>query len=376
MKISGYRLDEILAERRHIGPVCAAAQGLYAELCRQYNKFPDPSGFECENGFLMGAMGNCSINTLKKYREQLSAAGLIDYLSRQEEKKPGIYRLLDLGKPAVACSNYEYAKGATTSNSEHDKGPACSNSEHATPPTTSNFEHVEQETETPACSKFEQEHVQILNTTLNKSKLVSTNVLTLSLKKSGEEKTELEESAADTDFQMPAVPVAADPFETAAPAETPEVSPASPLVAAVPPKAKKPSAPRPVFRQPTIEEVAAHLALHNGANWPAEKCTDEAEKFWHNHNSKGWKLGHAETQMVSWQSCVITWIKNEKLYARTHNNSNPAGGQSGSAGNSKTRAAAAPRSRSATIASIQSRKRGTDSDSVQRTEFTDAEVVE
>jgi len=56
------------------------------------------------------------------------------------------------------------------------------------------------------------------------------------------------------------------------------------------------------FQKPTVEEVQAYCEERNNGVDP--------EVFWHFYNGKGWKVG--KSPMVSWQSCVFTWEKNNR----------------------------------------------------------------
>jgi hypothetical protein len=55
------------------------------------------------------------------------------------------------------------------------------------------------------------------------------------------------------------------------------------------------------FTPPTIEEAREYF-LHL-------KAFDEAEAFYHYHNSKGWKV--SGRPMVNWKSAISTWIQND-----------------------------------------------------------------
>lgn len=55
------------------------------------------------------------------------------------------------------------------------------------------------------------------------------------------------------------------------------------------------------FQKPSLEAVKL-----NGAKIGLPDC--ECEKFWHYHESKGWKVGNSP--MKSWPSAMITWRSN------------------------------------------------------------------
>jgi hypothetical protein len=358
--------------------VCAAAQGLYAELCRQYNKFPDPAGFECANGFLMMAMGNCDEKSIVKWRSQLETAGMINFISRGKEKKPGIYQMLNPQSAAGTTGNIPVAESdkevPTTGNTPlvepHTTGifpvdvaPTTGNFPVDNMLTTGNIPVVEIKADYATTGNIPVALPENFQPTLNKSKVVDTYVSTLSLKKKGEEN--LEESPAEPVFQMPAIPTTADPFETAA------VPPASPLIAAVPPQPKKAKAPRQVFSKPTPEQLEAYFQSRR-PEWTPATCKTEAETFHDHYASNGWKVGTAKTPMVDWQASVRNWLKREFSNARTRTNQP---GQSAGSSNSKP-AASTARKRGGSIDDLQALKRSRYSNPEERTEFTEATVVE
>jgi hypothetical protein len=59
------------------------------------------------------------------------------------------------------------------------------------------------------------------------------------------------------------------------------------------------------FAPPSIEEVGEYA---NHLNYDIDP-----EEFWHHHNQNGWKLKGGR-MMVSWQSAVVTWNKNQKKF--------------------------------------------------------------
>jgi len=60
-----------------------------------------------------------------------------------------------------------------------------------------------------------------------------------------------------------------------------------------------------IFRKPTIPEIEDYCLERNNGIDP--------EKFYHYHESKGWKVGKAP--MKNWKSAVITFEKNQKQFS-------------------------------------------------------------
>lgn len=63
-----------------------------------------------------------------------------------------------------------------------------------------------------------------------------------------------------------------------------------------------------LFQPPSETEVKERMA-----KLPSKQASEEASKFWHHHEARGWMLGRVK--MKNWHSAVATWLSNIDTFA-------------------------------------------------------------